>query len=354
MRPWPFPCSLSFDICKQLLILDGMQAASSKLSIAVGIVAVAIIALQWSKIESQQTELTEAQNRLHLASQTNEQQQSAIRDLRASAEKLTAASHPVVAETPLTAPLKAASAPPAPSANAPAPQAKGFGGMMENMMKDPDFMKAVSQQQAQVIKTQYAPLVKQLDLTPDQRDAFYKALTDNMTNAMAQGLAMMSGTNNPEATSTAAAAQKSMQEQMKSLLGDAGYAQFQDYQTSLPDRVLFDQMKTSFSDNPLTDDQQQRLLQLMITERKITVTAMDPATGMPYAPSAANSAAQLEKSMQDQEQVNLRVYQQAADFLSPAQLQTLGASQSNLLNLTKISMSMAKKFMGTNAMDSGD
>jgi hypothetical protein len=171
-------------------------------------------------------------------------------------------------------------------------------------------------------------------------------LTDNATNAMMQGLAMMSGTNNAGATSAIADAQKSLQDQMRSLLGDAGFAQFQDYQTTIPDRQLLDSMKTGFAENPLTDDQQQRLLQLMIAERKNSTLAVDPATGKPVLTNA-DPAAQMEQTVQAQDQINQRVYQQAADFLSSAQLQSLGTSQTNMLGLIKTMMPMMQKMMGT-------
>jgi len=232
-------------------------------------------------------------------------------------------------------------------------QGKDFDSLLEKLMKDPEMMKVMQEQQGQVLKTQYAPLIKQLNLAPDQRDAFYKVLMDNTTNDMAQALAMMSGTNHPDTASAVAGSQKNMHDQVRSLLGDTGYAQFQDFEMSLPDRMMFEQMKTSFTDNPLTEDQQQRLLQIMIVERKNSAPAAAPGGGKP-AVSAANLAGQTEQALQTQEQVNRRVYQQAADFLSPGQLQSLGNSQSNLLRMTKMSMSMMQEFMGTNADDEPD
>jgi hypothetical protein len=323
--------------------------AWTKLYFAIGVAAAAAIALQWGKIETQKTELSALQSQLQLASQTNQQQLAAIKELETRDETMARSLRNIVAETTQSSARKApAAAPPvaAPASGA-ALEKKGFGSMMENMMKDPEMMKMIQEQQAQVLKTQYAPLVKQLNLTPDQRDAFYKVLSDNTTNAMAQGLALLSGTNNPDAASAAAGSLKTMQDQMKPLLGDTGYAQFQDFQTSLPDRMMFEQIKTSFADDPLTDDQQQSLLQIMINERKNAASAVDPNTAKP-AVAPAGFAGATEQAVQTQEQINQRVYQQAAGFLSPNQLQSLGNSQSNFLNLTKMSMTMAQRFMGTN------
>jgi hypothetical protein len=170
---------------------------------------------------------------------------------------------------------------------------------------------------------------------------------------MAQSVAMFSGTNKPDAASAMASSQTNMQNQMKSLLGDSGYAQYQEFQTTLTDRQLLDQMKPSFADTPLTDDQQQQLLQLMVNERKNTTPAIDPNTGQP-AVATSNNAAALDQAVQYQEQINQRVYQQAAAFLSAAQLDSLGASQTNFINLTKASMTMVQKMMGTNVINQAD
>jgi hypothetical protein len=218
--------------------------------------------------------------------------------------------------------------------------------VLANLLKDPDMMKAMVEQQAQLLKTEFAPLVKQLNLKPEQGDAFYKLLTDNVTNTMLQSLAMMEGAKDPDAASAAAKAEKNMQDQMRLLLGDSGYSQYQEFQATLSDRMMFEQMQASFTDDPLTGDQQQRLLQIMINERKNPANGMDPGTGKPAFP-AATRAAQMEQALQIQDQINQQVYQQAAQFLTPNQLQTLANSQSNLLSLTRASLPMMQKMFGT-------
>ncbi len=328
--------------------------AWTKFHLAVGTAAVAVIALQYVKIENQHQETVSLQGQLQRAAQQSDQQLASIKELETRDETMARSLRTVVRESTQSAARKAAAPAPvatpmdvANSVNL-SPKADGLGSAMENLMKNPDYLKAIAEQQAQMLKTQYAPLVKQLNLTPEQRDAFYAALMDNATNTMVQGLAMMSGTNKAEATGVIEDAQKSLQEQMRSLLGDSGFAQFQEYQTTIPDRQLLESMKASFADNPLTDDQQQSLLQIMINERKNSIMPLDPATGKPVV-LEANPAAQMEQTLQTQDQINQRVYQQAANFLSPAQLQSLGTSQTNMLGLVKSMMPMMQKMMGTDS-----
>ncbi|HXR05751.1 MAG TPA: sigma-70 family RNA polymerase sigma factor [Candidatus Acidoferrum sp.] len=322
--------------------------AWTKFHLAVGTAAVAVIALQYVKIENQRQETVALQGQLQRAAQQSEKQLASIKELETRDETMARSLRTVVRESTQSVARKAAAPAPVMAANPPAvsTEGKGLGSMLENMMKDPDFLKAMTEPQAQMLKTQYAPLVKQLNLTPEQRDAFYAALMDNATNAMSQALVMMSGTNKAGATGVLEDAQKSLQDQMRSLLGDSGFAQFQEYQTTIPDRQLLDSMKTSFADNPLTDDQQQRLLQIMVNERKNSIMPLDPNTGKPVV-LEANPAAQMEQTLQTQDQINQRVYQQAANFLSPAQLQSLGTSQTNMLGLVKSMMPMMQKMLGT-------
>jgi hypothetical protein len=51
----------------------------------------------------------------------------------------------------------------------------------------------------------------------------------------------------------------------------------------------------------------------------------------------------MDQMMQYQEQINQNVLQQAASFLSPDQLQSLATSQSNMLGMQKVGVSMVQK-----------
>jgi len=336
--------------------------AWTKIHLALGTAALGLIALQGAKIVNQHKETVALQAQLQQAAQQSEKQLASIQELetrtgelKTQNEQMVQAFRNAARQSTQSAARKPAAPAPSPMAVAAAnraavsPQGKGVGSMLKDMMKDPDYVnliKAIGDQQAQMLKKQYAPLVKQLNLTPEQGDAFYALIMNNATNTTAQGLELMNDTNRAGVISAIADTQKSFQDQMRSFLGDAGFAQFQEYETTIPDRQLLEQMKTSFADNPLTDDQEQRLLQLMVAARKDSGAPIDPATGKP-ALAGTDRVAQAEQTIQIQDQVDQRVYQQAADFLSPAQLQSLGNSQTNMLGLMKSMMPMMQELMGT-------
>ena len=127
-----------------------------------------------------------------------------------------------------------------------------------------------------MVKIQYAPLVKQLNLAPDQRDAFNKLLTDSETNS--QAMAKVNVPNTPERERLRRRA-KEYAGPDAFLLGDSGYAQFQEFQSTLPDRVLFEQMTVKFRRQSADHDQEQRCFRLMINERKNSALAMTRTRG---------------------------------------------------------------------------
>jgi hypothetical protein len=180
----------------------------------------------------------------------------------------------------------------------------------------------------------YAPLVKQLNLSPEQADKFYNILVDNGLKSMQ---ALQSGTISPDDSKSS---KQSLAADLQSLLGDDGYTQFQNFtKNDMADQTMLTLMRNDFMDNPLSDTQQQQLLQVMKSARQ-SVTAnspLDPSQASPFDTGQV---------LQQQEQMNQSVLQQAAAFLSPAQLQTLGTSQSNIISMQKASAPMIQKMLG--------
>jgi RNA polymerase sigma factor (sigma-70 family) len=328
--------------------------AWTKLSFIAGTAAVAVITLQWVKIESQQNETVALQKQVQQITQQSEHQLATIKEFQqGGATRRAGFSQPLTGNgfgrpDGGAAFARAAAAKPTNPTGAAATD-KSMGGMMQSMMKDPAMLKAMTDQQAAMLKVQYASLLKQLKLTPDQRDAFFAILASNQSNNMVQGLAMMNGTNSADTTSAIAAGIKTMQDQMHELLGDPSYAQFQDFQSTLPDRQILEQYKGSFGDHPLTSDQEQQLLQLMVAERKNVGTPIDPNTGQPMLINPGDKIAAAQQSLQVQEQINQRVFEQAGTFLSPDQMQALGTSQTNLFGMMKAVIPFETKMLGRDA-----
>jgi RNA polymerase sigma factor (sigma-70 family) len=303
---------------------------SAKISVAIGVAAAAIIALQWQQVSTQKQAVKQLQERVAQQAQTNLAQQAEMAKLQERNDfyaKTMAGKERDVA----TARARVSAALAAKTAATAAVGTKG--NAMAEMLKDPNMLEAMRPVQLATAKMMYGPLVKQLNLSPEQADKFYDIIVDNGLKGLE---AMQSGK-----PSASANEMKSMESDLQSLLGDTGLAQYKDYtQNDMAGQSMLTAMKNDFADHPLSDTQQQQLLQAMKTARQ-SATANNPLGASPGNPS--DQTAIMNQTLQQQEQINQTVLQQAAAFLSPDQLQTLGASQSNMIAMQKAMAPMMQK-----------
>src|ERR1035437_4442586 len=144
--------------------------------------------------------------------------------------------------------------------------------MLSKMMEDSDTRKFIHDQQRMMMDQMYAPLVKQMGLTPDEATRFKDLLAYNTRKGAEAATSMFGGrssTNRTEALSALTANQKSMDEQIKTFLGDDRYAQYKDYQETVGERTLLNQFKLQAgSDYNLNDQQTEAMLTFMKEEQK--------------------------------------------------------------------------------------
>ena len=207
------------------------------------------------------------------------------------------------------------------------------------MFKDPAMLEAMRPQQLVTAKMMYGPLVKKLNLSAEQADKFYGIIVDSEIKTLET---MQSG--DPAAIRSNA---QSLEADLQTFLGDDGYAQYQNFtKNEMADQTLLMTMKNDFVDDPLSNSQQSQLLQAMESARQ-NVTANNSARI--GAANPLDKTAAMGQAMQAQEQMNRDVLQQAAAFLSPGQLQTLGTSQSNIIAMQKSMAPMMQKMFGGTA-----
>lgn len=316
----------------------------TKISMAVGAAAaIALAAAGWNKVSTARQQVAELQAQLQKQTQLNQNQQAEIVKLQ---EKNTALDRRIESNAREVARARNQSGM-AQDVIAKA-KAAAKGDKYAEMFKDPAMQQVMRSALEKTVRQQYGSLVKQLNLTPDTADKFYQTLLDNKMAAMTNSTDYLAQGDMTGLKEASVAAEKQLNASLQDLLGSEGFAQYQQYQSGLGDRMLLDQMKGNFADNPLTDDQQQRLLQLMQTTRQ-AVSGGGSASlrlgGQEF--SVATSPDAMNRQLEQEQTIQQQVLQQAADFLSPAQLQTLGAAQSNQINLEKMGFAMAQKMFGT-------
>jgi RNA polymerase sigma factor (sigma-70 family) len=311
---------------------------SAKISAAIGLGAAAIIVLQAHQVSVQKQTVKALQEQV---AKTAPQAQS-DQKLRAEIAKLEAENaayaktidnmqHAVAkARAHATDALAATTAAKAAAANA-------KSNPLANMFSDPETLKAMRPTQIATTKMMYGPLVKRLNLSDDQADKLYNTIVDSGLKSLAM---MQSGSAADMKSSS-----QSLEADVHVLLGDADFAAFQSYvKNDMADQSMLNAMKNDFADTPLSDAQQQQLLQAMESARK-SVSASNPLASPPVNPSDPTAAmdSAMQRQMEQQAQINEQVLQQAAAFLSPEQLHTLGTSQSNMIAMQKSMAPMMQK-----------
>jgi hypothetical protein len=195
----------------------------------------------------------------------------------------------------------------------------------QSMMNDPKVAQLMNNREKLMLDSSYAALFKSLtqgangtNMTPEQLDAFknllvekQNTLRDVMMTARAQGITDRSEINQLEKT-----AQADVDAQLQSTLGDAGYQQYQEYEKTLPQRNLVNQLSQSLSytSTPLNDSQSQQLIQILADNSKSPSNSqIRNALGFGGGPGGFGGGVTISDA----------AVTQAQNVLSPAQLQAL-------------------------------
>jgi hypothetical protein len=148
----------------------------------------------------------------------------------------------------------------------------GPGGLTNLMavMERPEVQKLMAIQQKGQLDSRYASLFKSLNLSPEQLDKFktllvekQSAMQDVMAAARAQGI---DPREDPEGfRKMIRDTQAEVDNSIKEVVGEAGYAQYQNYQQTMPQRSVVNQLQQSLSytNAPLTDAQAEQLVQIL-------------------------------------------------------------------------------------------
>jgi RNA polymerase sigma factor (sigma-70 family) len=330
-----------------LVILKGTMQTMTWIKSTAAVGAAAIIALQWHQNAAEKQQIIQLEEQSARQAEAFRAQKAELDQVKQQNDTFSKSMESMAHDV---AKARAAATTPPPSLAGTPASSGGLtnvkGNMLTEMMKNPEMIKALRQQQEMMVKLQYGPLARQLNLSPEQTDSLYKILVDKSLRGMQSDSSTLSGGNTGDAAQTAADQAKETESALQALLGDAGFKTYQDYQTTVADRTLLNSFKSNFVDNPLSDEQQQQLLQVMTSSRQSVAGPNAPDLSQLSPEDRLAKAGQL---LQQQEQINQQVLAQASAFLSPDQLQTLGASQSNIVSLQKAGMAVAQKMFGSAA-----
>lgn len=225
--------------------------------------------------------------------------------------------------------------------------AGGMGKMLANMMKDPEMRKAMEQQQRMGLDMIYGSLFKHLQLSPEQEKKLKEMLlAQQMDNVSQAGTMFESGTEErAKVAKELAEKHKKNQEQIKELLGDDKYAQYEDYNQTIGERMMLDQFGKQ---TEISTEQNDQLLAIMREEKKNAqinrgTDTVDPNRDWQKLLESGEAAEQL---ISQQEEVNSKVMERAAQVLSPAQMEKFAPVLKSQLEMQVAGMKMARQMFG--------
>jgi hypothetical protein len=171
---------------------------------------------------------------------------------------------------------------------------------MRELMSKPEVQAMVSLQLKSAIETRYAPLFKNLNLPTEQIERLKILLAERVTTmqdvaaaAREQGI---SPRENPEAyRKLFADAQNQINAGIKSAIGEQGFAQLTNYEQTLPQRNLVNelQQRLSYTSTPLTAAQAEQMVQILAAntpQREPATTPGSPRSGPPQPGTPATSS----------------------------------------------------------------
>lgn len=233
------------------------------------------------------------------------------------------------------------------------PMAEAFKGVGE-MFKNPDMKEFIKSQQKTAIGAMldkaYASLYSQLGLSPDQTSALKDLIVNKSLVDAGAGMSMLSeaeSTNRSQIFEQAKIEKDAYDLQIKQLLGDDNYKQFQTYEKSLPDRMAIGMFKDQQASGatPLSPDQEAQLVQLMSDERQNFKFTTDFSDQKKLSGDFASNLTEekVNQFLQEQGQLNQRYLQRAQGVLSSDQMTSFEKFLGNQSQMQKIGLQMASK-----------
>lgn len=223
----------------------------------------------------------------------------------------------------------------------------------EEIFKNPDMKEMIKTQQKTaltgIIDKNYAKLIADLHLNPEQTAALKEAIMNKMLAGTEIGMSMLSGgvdaAKRDELVQQIKTQNEASDAQIKQLLGDDNYTQYQAYEKTLPDRMAISSLKDQLAGGPtaLNPDQEQQLIDAMSQERQNFKFTTDFTDDSKLTGNLASyfTEDKMNQFFQEQDRLNQQYTTRAQSILSPDQL---GAFQKYLASqqaIQKAGMKMA-------------
>ena len=233
------------------------------------------------------------------------------------------------------------------------------------LMRDPEYREAMLAQQKMGLRQSNPNLARDLELTREQAERLYSTLAEQQMRQMENATPWTWG-EQPDAAKMQefqrklAEQQSANENELKRMLGDAKFREYQEYQSLSGVRWEADRVRTALANAgvPLDEslakplmkslqEQQQKMLQQMTTAGPLTlVNSFAPAAGasavMASDGSSVNMVQMQEKSLEFQAQHQKRQREALAGVLTPEQLKVIEDEHNAELQMQRAQIRMLR------------
>ncbi len=225
----------------------------------------------------------------------------------------------------------------------------GFMKGIAKMFSDPKMKSVMRAQQSAAVNMMYADLAKELGLAPDVARQVLELLGSRQAEMAEKGMAAMSnggGKDFADVGKDSIAAKAAYDDQLKAILGDDGFNKFQDYEKSIGERAVLDQIQRQLSASGTAIDatQSKGLLAIMTEERAKSPNPLGTGGDTRAQMKLMQSPEAIDGWISSQEEYNQRVLARARTVLNPDQILSFEAAQKQQLDMQKMGVQMSKEF----------
>ena len=313
-------------------------------ALGVAMIFIGLSGWLWFRLEDQRSEMELMKKEMKQSQELEKQKKEISQKTRETGQK------PRVTHSTARENNKAAGVSPVETeaSQAVQPQEKGKGDFFKQMrefMKNPEMAEMMQQRARRWIENQYGPLMEELGLTPEEKEAVIALLVETQQATQTKGMALMEGEGRDAALQEIREETKQAEERLKNLLGGERFAKFDEYQKTLGARMAVKEFKNKMNNaqTPLEDNQLNQLSQIMFEEDKKDPSGLSRDNIM-QDPAKYLSEDGITTAIQAQQEKYQRVVNQASSFLNADQIQALSAFFNNKLEGAERGMKMGAKF----------
>ena len=208
-----------------------------------------------------------------------------------------------------------------------------FFGRFAKMMEKPEMQDAMRGQQKLMLSTLYGSLFKKLGLPPEQLDELRELLVDKQM----AGMHMMGPGDQQTKAAAFQDAQKETEQAVQELLNEEQYEIYEDYQATVGERMALSLFNQQLNEKamPLDEAQEEELITLMVEERG-RLSIPPPQEQQATWAEGMSSTDVLDRALQQQEELNKRVYERSREILSEPQQAVFRTFQESQIQMQKV------------------